>query len=177
MVILTTCTFNFTINLELNAPSVSLKNLTRKQSSSFLVRCNVSGHPKPRITWKKDGEMLKVRDLVQGTDDCKSRLQGIYMLAKEDKDHATVLVICRADYREHLGQFSCTARNRLGNDTAKAFVDILGEYFILMKCKNAWLKSCAIFSKYRVPVSYGEGAEINPLSPLSRTPIYEILFD
>ncbi|CAB4006861.1 vascular endothelial growth factor receptor 2-like, partial [Paramuricea clavata] len=68
---------------ELNAPSVSLKNLTRKQSSSFLVRCNVSGHPKPRITWKKDGEMLKVRGSVQGTDDCKSRKKaygGFYIL-------------------------------------------------------------------------------------------------
>ncbi|CAB4006801.1 vascular endothelial growth factor receptor 2-like [Paramuricea clavata] len=110
---------------ELKAPRVSLKNLTRKQYSSFLVRCNVSGHPKPQITWKKDGEMLKVRDSVQGTDDCKSRLNGTYMLSNEDKNHATVLVICKADYRKHLGQFSCTARNRLGNDTAKAFVDIL----------------------------------------------------
>jgi hypothetical protein len=153
MVIIIAYFFNLTINLELNAPSVSLKNLTRKQSSSFLVRCNVSGHPKPRITWKKDGEMLKVRDSVQGTDDCKSRLQGIYMLPNEDKYHATVLVICKADYRKHLGQFSCTARNRLGNDTAKAFVDILGEYFILMKRKNAWLNMCVIFSKYRVPIS------------------------
>ena len=75
------------------------------------------------------------------------------MLPNEDKYHATVLVICKADYRKHLGQFSCTARNRLGNDTAKAFVDILGEYFILMKRKNAWLNMCVIFSKYRVPIS------------------------
>ncbi|CAB4006860.1 vascular endothelial growth factor receptor 2-like, partial [Paramuricea clavata] len=116
---------------ELNAPSVSLKNLTRKQSSSFLVRCNVSGHPKPRITWKKDGEMLKVRGSVQGTDDCKSRLQGRYMLPNEDKNHATVLVICKADYKKDLGQFSCTAHNRLGNDTAKAFVDILAPPVII----------------------------------------------
>jgi hypothetical protein len=119
--------------------------------------------------------MLKVRRFVRGTDDCKiNSLQGYYTLANWDKNHATVLVICKADYRKHLGQFSCTARNRLGNGTAKAFVDILGEYFILMKRKNAWVKSCAIFSKYRVSIFYGEGGGgriINPLLPLSRTPI------
>ncbi|XP_046851820.1 peroxidasin-like [Xenia sp. Carnegie-2017] len=41
------------------------------------------------------------------------------------KSKADVLVICKADYKEHLGEFSCTARNSLGNKTAKAKVEIL----------------------------------------------------
>ena len=69
-------------------------------------------------------------DQVDGTDACKSRFKGIYMLSSEHKDHANTLVICKADYRKHIGKYSCEASNKFGNDTAKAWINILGEYFI-----------------------------------------------
>ncbi|XP_028403689.1 fibroblast growth factor receptor 2-like [Dendronephthya gigantea] len=110
---------------ELTAPTVSVKSLTEKQGSSFLVPCDVRGHPKPDIAWKKDGKILSVHeDFVKGTDDCSSRVGGFYMLSNDVQNSGSVLVICKADYMKHRGQFSCIARNKLGNDTAKAFIDI-----------------------------------------------------
>ena len=130
--------FNWNIALlilESEAPKVSLKNITTTQSSSFFIRCNVTGHPEPKITWKRNGELVKISDSVKGIRDCGNRVTGYYITDVEKRDHATVLVICKADYK-YSGRFSCTARNKLGNDTAKASIDILGEYFIscLTKC-------------------------------------------
>ena len=73
--------------------------------------------------------MIDVLDPIKGTRACKNRVTGIYMFSNEHEDHANVLVICKADYKKHKGEYSCTARNRLGNDTAKAWINILGKYF------------------------------------------------
>ena len=111
------------------APNVSLNNIVQRQDSSFEIDCHASGYPPPEIEWKKDGEVIKFKKSndISKTDQCEGMTGGIYMKSKAD-----VLVICKADYKEHLGEFSCTARNSLGNKTAKAKVEILG------KIINCW---------------------------------------
>ena len=104
---------------------MSLKNLTAKQTS-FDIRCNVNGYPEPEITWKRNGELLEVVDSVNGTHGCDSRRPGFYKLSNVEKKHVTIVVICDADYKRHSGRFSCTARNKLGNSTATALINILG---------------------------------------------------
>ena len=113
-------------------PSVSLQNVTATQGSSFYIRCNVSGYPEPQITWKKDGEVVKLPFTIDGKDKCESRVTNIYVLSTAgETSRAKTLVICNADYKKHSGQFSCTARNKFGNDTARAFININGKYCIV----------------------------------------------
>lgn len=110
---------------------MSLNNLKKRQTSSFDIRCNVSGHPEPEITWKRNGKLIEVVGSVKGTHDCGNRVSGFYKLSNVNKRYVTTVVVCSADYKRHSGRFSCTARNKLGNDTATALIDILGEYLIL----------------------------------------------
>ena len=83
------------------------------------------------MTWTKDGKVLELSDSVHEIRACKSKLRGIYRLYTMEQGHVTVLVICKADYTRHAGQFSCTARNQMGNDSATALVNITGEYIFV----------------------------------------------
>ena len=111
-------------HLEMIAPFVRL-SIRKFSASLFTISCNITrGHPRPTITWTRNGHDLSNNSTLTSWKACFSTLPGIYRKSQKDN---TVLIICKADYEKHSGWFMCNARNTLGNHSAKTFVNITGE--------------------------------------------------
>ena len=114
-------------HLEMKAPFVRL-SIRKFSASLFTISCNITrGHPRPTITWTRNGHDLSNISTLPSWKKCFSSMPGIYRMSKENQKDNTVLIICKADYEEHSGWFMCNARNTLGNYSAKTLVNITGE--------------------------------------------------
>ncbi|XP_012708745.3 titin [Fundulus heteroclitus] len=87
---------------------LTFSTFTVKNSEDLKVEIPVAGHPSPKIEWKKDGQMVKET----------SRLEIL------NKTSLAILHIRHA-VREHSGQYSVTASNSAGKDTADITVIVL----------------------------------------------------
>lgn len=74
-----------------------------------MIKCSLLGHPKPTVTWEKDGAKLEETD-------------GIVM-REDGNDHYIEIEDCNV---ENAGKYTVQAKNSLGRQTAIVDVVVLG---------------------------------------------------
>ena len=120
--------------IALTAPKITkeIGNVTVLQelpANNVELFCDVTGNPKPTITWYfyKDGkgDPLVVNkqkyNLGGNKANCRSRTKGYYFLQPDD---ARALVICTPEFEHHQGKYSCHAKNKAGEQSKSAFVNV-----------------------------------------------------
>ena len=114
-------------NITKDIPNVTV--LQEPQGDNVELFCDVTGNPKPSITWHfyKDGKGVRWEinkqkyNLAGNKDNCRSRTKGYYFLQPDD---AHVLVICNPEFELHQGKYSCHAKNTVGEQSKSAFVNV-----------------------------------------------------
>ncbi|XP_046854218.1 vascular endothelial growth factor receptor 2-like isoform X2 [Xenia sp. Carnegie-2017] len=79
--------------------------------------CNVSGNPRPTVTWSRNDEEIG-RVIITN---CKTQVPNYYL-----KNDGTTLIICGVDI-SHSGNYTCFAKNQLGNVTATVYLNVTGK--------------------------------------------------
>lgn len=87
-------------------------NITGLTNNTIQLKCPVSGIPKPKITWSRNG-----KEILTG---------GRYNI-----DGSGTLIVVQLN-KEDAGLFSCHAHNRFGKDSRTTKVDVAGKYRILI---------------------------------------------
>ena len=82
-------------------------NITALTNNTVRIKCPVSGFPKPRLTWTRDGE-----EITSG---------GRYNI--DDSGTLSVSQLNKGDY----SRFTCRAQSKLGEDSRTSTVGIVGE--------------------------------------------------
>lgn len=105
--------------LEDNTNEIRLSNNNRTKNrwktfetlerQTIMLVCRAQGNPAPDIYWFKDKNYLRFYDANVITE-----------------DHGQVLLI-RKVTREHAGNYTCVARNNIGEDKMNYQVDVWGE--------------------------------------------------
>ena len=103
-------------------------NITRRKGQTAELSCNVTANPKPEITWFRNGKKVERNEIAQ--KDCKQLTSGFYKIKGEEMEKygpwQSRLVVCSATHLQHTGRYACKANNSMGNDTAIAYLNILG---------------------------------------------------
>ncbi|CAK1542735.1 unnamed protein product [Leptosia nina] len=94
------------LNQDINTTSQTI-NLNVLSDQSFYMHCHAYGNPVPEIYWFKDGLPLKIYD-----DTMVSR------------DFGEIVEVRRA-IQEHSGNYTCVARNAVGEDRLVYLIDVL----------------------------------------------------
>ncbi|XP_065684796.1 fibroblast growth factor receptor 3 isoform X1 [Hydra vulgaris] len=95
------------------------------------LRCNASGNPQPKVTWKRNGILLNDIPNLKSIESCKHSTDGIYIMENN------VLMLCNLKFKEHDGMYECTASNKVG---------VVSKVMNLtIKAKPAILKSEVVF--------------------------------
>ena len=81
-------------------------NITALTNNTVRIKCPVSGVPKPRLTWTRDGEEI--------TSDGRHNI-----------DESGTLSVSRLN-RGDIGRFSCLVQNRFGKETKTTSVSVVG---------------------------------------------------
>ena len=115
---------------ELSKPTVTItSNITKTKGQSVEISCNVTGNPQPEVTWFRNGEKIK-RNEIESLD-CKQLKSGFYKVKGEEVVQDGVwrsrLFVCSATHLNHNGEYTCKAKNIMGNSTAATYLNILGE--------------------------------------------------
>ncbi|XP_046851907.1 peroxidasin homolog [Xenia sp. Carnegie-2017] len=102
--------------------------------------CNVSGNPRPTVTWSRNGEEIG-RVIITN---CKTQVPNYYL-----KNDGTTLIICGVDI-SHSGNYTCFAINQLGNVTATVYLNVTGRLtmFTLLDFLNDKVLLCCNESIY-----------------------------
>jgi len=79
---------------------------------SLCLKCTLLGHPKPTVTWEKNGELVD-----------EERTDGHIQTRNEGNDYLLEIDECRVD---DAGKYTVTARNSLGKQTASVEVTVTG---------------------------------------------------
>ncbi|XP_076821519.1 myosin light chain kinase, smooth muscle-like isoform X3 [Clavelina lepadiformis] len=85
---------------------------TVASGESLCLKCTLLGHPKPTVTWEKDGELV---------DDDKT--DGHIQTRIDGNDYYLEIEQCSSD---DAGKYAVTARNSLGKQTAAVAVTVTG---------------------------------------------------
>jgi len=83
-------------------------NVTAASNTTIIIRCPVSGVPKPVITWQKDGVQVVLREKIYIADD-------------------NTLVIKEAEIQDS-AKYTCIVENSFGKDDTSSIVNIIGTY-------------------------------------------------
>lgn len=104
--------------------------------------CNVTGNPKPKITWffYKDGKTIQVNKEGSGLqgdpDKCKRRTDDYYFLQSNDPKN---LVICNPK-KQHTGEYKCHAINSIDEKEESVFINVQSEYSAITNCNSNLVK-------------------------------------
>ena len=96
--------------------------MTSSASFRLCLKCSLLGHPKPTVTWEKDGELVD-----------EDRTGGHIRTTIDGNDYQ--LVVDSAG-PEDAGKYAVTARNSLGKQTAALDVVILGMFCCISNLEN-----------------------------------------
>ena len=128
----------FWLVIAFSKPNVNISaNLTRLKGQAAELSCNVTGNPSPEISWFRNGEKIETENTIGHVKDCQRRKSGFYKIKDEEVEKYGVLesrlVVCSAAHLNHTGSYTCEASNSIGNDTATAYVNILGTYHWMLR--------------------------------------------
>ena len=91
-----------------------LKNVEVEEGDDLILRCQISGSPRPEITWFKDGNKIIIQES-----------NGI--VSRQAPDGNCSLLIPGAKL-EDIGTYSCIAKNTLGEDETSCEVTVIRPY-------------------------------------------------
>jgi len=91
-------------------------DITSKTGTRYVLDVTYSGVPTPQITWKKDGQVIEDSALI------------------ENRDSITQLAISKLEMADS-GQYSVTAENSVGRDTAAFLLEVKGMQVLLYLLK------------------------------------------
>lgn len=91
-------------------------DITSKAGTRYVLDVTYSGVPTPQITWKKDGQVIEDSALI------------------ENRDSITQLAISKLEMADS-GQYSVTAENSVGRDTAAFLLEVKGKQVLLYLIK------------------------------------------
>ena len=101
----------------------TLRSLTE---TTINIHCQVSGLPKPDITWLRNGQpLIPSADLVI---------------------HKNFTLTVKGSTTADSGKYICSARNKAGQESASSNVEVVGKYFIKKVLYNAFSKNTACHS-------------------------------
>ena len=83
-------------------------NITALTNTTVVIKCPVSGVPKPKITWLRDGQ-----EIISGEKYTIDESGTLSMSSLEKGDG---------------GRFTCHARNRFGEDSRTTKTNIVGKF-------------------------------------------------
>ena len=90
-------------------------SISEDNASLFTISCNiVRGHPRPTITWTRNGHDLSPLFPLTSRKACSSAVSGIYRMSKENQKDNTVLIICKADYEKTLWLVYVQCKQHIG---------------------------------------------------------------
>ncbi|KAK3724950.1 hypothetical protein QZH41_017156, partial [Actinostola sp. cb2023] len=110
------------VNINVTAtvpPVVSLSNKTTLSTvEQVSLHCHViSGHPKPKITWYRNGLPIQLKPLGP-EGNCSSFVNGFYHLHDFKASHSEYLVVCDPKHELNSGWYTCKAENSKGKASA-----------------------------------------------------------
>lgn len=88
--------------------------------------CHVTaGYPKPKITWYRNGILLKLKPL--GPDgDCASFSNGFYHFDDHKPPYSDHLVICDPKHELNTGWYTCKAGNKRNDTRIRKYLNVHG---------------------------------------------------
>lgn len=121
----------FCFVVEFSKPKVNISsNVTGSAAQTAELSCEVTGNPRPEISWLRNGE--EIERSVMDRVDCEQYKSGFYEIKGEVVVEFGVLksrlVMCSATHISQTGSYTCYANNSIGNDAATAYVNIYGTY-------------------------------------------------
>ena len=96
--------------------------VSQDDKSNLRLLCDATGTPTPKITWSHNGKGLDKLPAIDGIARCKDLRRGIYRHKVRDN----VLIICRLNYIQHAGLYTCRADNTLSWVTEKMTLTVTG---------------------------------------------------
>ena len=108
-------------------------------NENAVIKCSVDSHPTAQVTWFKNGKPLVVES-IRSVADCENREEGNYFELVDDekagsgkqkfvqiepKHHR--LVICKTQWKQNNGTYSCRAKNNLGVTRKDSSVLVFGK--------------------------------------------------
>ena len=135
-------TFYYSHCAEIYPPAITnFDSSVVKSNENAVIKCSVDSHPTAKVTWFKDGKPLVVES-IGSVEDCENREQGNYFQLVDDgnaggggagkfvpvvkpKHHR--LVICKTQWKQNNGTYSCRAQNNLGVTRKDSTVLVFGK--------------------------------------------------
>eukprot|EP00794_Sanderia_malayensis_P007017 gene7017-7802_t len=117
-------------------PVVKLDSKTVEQGETVNLYCDVTANPPAEITWYKDGKKLLKANVLHSRKQCSSSVNGHYFELKNGRRVVEDLIICKVNFRENNGTYSCSAKNQLGTSEATSTLQVLAKPEIVLKTKR-----------------------------------------